>query len=98
MMFLATQSVPVIFPDTLYYTKTHFSFRCPHSKAVQPEWEKASQVLEQQKQYVLGRCNCDGSGKTLCEEFKVSKYPNITLFRHGVFQESFDGRTAGKEP
>ena len=72
--------------------------RCPHSKAIQPEWEKASIALEEKKQYVVGRVNCQDSGKTLCEKFEIKIYPTVSLFRHGTFQENYAGpRTAGKE-
>ena len=71
--------------------------RCRHSKNLQPEWEKLAQTLEQKKQYVLGRANCEESGKSLCDRFNISMYPDIRLYRHGKFQESYDGeRTAGK--
>ena len=55
-------------------------------------------ALEEKKQYVLGRVNCQDSGKTLCEKFEIKIYPTVSLFRHGSFQENYVGeRTAGKK-
>lgn len=53
-------------------------------------------ALEEKKQYVVGRVNCQDSGKTLCEKFEIKIYPTVSLFRHGTFQENYAGpRTAG---
>eukprot|EP00111_Clytia_hemisphaerica_P007855 TCONS_00022828-protein len=64
---------------------------CGHCKALQPEWEKASKVLEDNREYVLGRSNCDGSGKPLCQKVNVEMYPDIRLYRHGKYIESYEG-------
>ena len=70
--------------------------RCGHCKALQPEWERASKVLEDNRQYILGRVNCEGTGKTLCQKAKVEIYPDIRLYRHGIFIETYGGeRKAG---
>ena len=46
---------------------------------------------------VLLQADCVGNGKELCDRFGVQMYPMIKLFRHGVFQQDFDGeRKAGK--
>ena len=73
----------------------HFK-RCGHCKALQPEWERASKVLEDNRQFILGRVNCDATGKTLCRKANVEIYPDVRLYRHGKFIETYNGeRRAG---
>ncbi|XP_047139564.1 uncharacterized protein LOC124815218 isoform X2 [Hydra vulgaris] len=68
---------------------------CRHCQALQPEWEKATQILAENREYVMGKVNCWESGKSLCDKLKIAMYPEIRLYRHGVYTETYEGeRTA----
>lgn len=64
---------------------------CHHCQDLAPEWEKASAALAVSREFILGRADCVGTGKELCDKFGIQMFPMIKLFRHGVFQQDFDG-------
>lgn len=58
---------------------------CGHCKKIAPEYEKAAYKLaasEPDAKLVKVDCTTDG-GKTVCQEYGVSGYPTLKLFRSG---------------
>eukprot|EP00794_Sanderia_malayensis_P010032 gene10032-11057_t len=64
---------------------------CHHCQDLAPEYEKAAIALAQNREFILGKVDCVGAGKTLCDRFNVQMYPSIKLFRHGQFKEDYQG-------
>ncbi|GBE79006.1 hypothetical protein SCP_0202030 [Sparassis crispa] len=70
----------------------HFSPYCPHCRDFMPTWEQL--VADTQKSadpgIHLAQVNCAINGD-LCTKNGVTGYPQMNLYRNGVFQEMFSG-------
>ncbi|GAB1606121.1 protein disulfide-isomerase A3-like [Argonauta hians] len=64
---------------------------CGHCKRLAPEYEKAATILKKNDPPVpLAKVDCTAETNT-CQEFGVSGYPTLKIFRKGEFSEEYNG-------
>jgi protein disulfide-isomerase-like protein len=51
---------------------------CGHCKRLKPDWDKLAEKYEQS--VLVADVDCTGSGKELCEKYKVQGYPTLMSF------------------
>ncbi|XP_029643538.1 protein disulfide-isomerase A3 [Octopus sinensis] len=64
---------------------------CGHCKRLAPEYDKAASVLKNNDPPVpLAKVDCTAESNT-CQEYGVSGYPTLKIFRKGEFSEEYNG-------
>ncbi|KAJ2948031.1 hypothetical protein O0L34_g9829 [Tuta absoluta] len=65
---------------------------CGHCKRLKPEYAIAAGVLKRGDTPVaLAKVDCTEGGKSTCEQFSVSGYPTLKIFRKGEMSSEYNG-------
>ncbi|XP_063616437.1 protein disulfide-isomerase A3 [Cydia splendana] len=65
---------------------------CGHCKRLKPEYAVAAGVLKgDDPQVTLAKVDCTEGGKATCEQFSVSGYPTLKIFRKGEVSQDYNG-------
>ncbi|XP_041975802.1 protein disulfide-isomerase A3 [Aricia agestis] len=65
---------------------------CGHCKRLKPEYALAAGVLKDDDPPVaLAKVDCTEGGKSTCEQFSVSGYPTLKIFRNGEVSQEYNG-------
>lgn len=65
---------------------------CGHCKRLKPEYAVAAGVLKNDDPPVaLVKVDCTEGGKTTCEQYSVSGYPTLKIFRKGELSSEYNG-------
>ncbi|XP_063548253.1 protein disulfide-isomerase A3 [Cydia strobilella] len=65
---------------------------CGHCKRLKPEFAMAAGVLKgDDPQVTLVKVDCTEGGKATCEQFSVSGYPTLKIFRKGELSQDYNG-------
>lgn len=67
---------------------------CGHCKRLAPEYEKAATTLKQNDPpvyLVKVDCTSEDGGKELCNEYGVSGFPTLKIFKGGEFSAEYNG-------
>lgn len=72
--------------------------RCGHCKRLKPEFALAAGILlDDDHPVALAKVDCTEEGKSTCEQFSVSGYPTLKIFRKGELSTDYNGpREASK--
>lgn len=77
------------------YVPTYFPIdfvRCGHCKRLKPEYALAAGILKNDDPPVaLAKVDCTEAGKSSCEQFSVSGYPTLKIFRKGELSSDYNG-------
>lgn len=66
--------------------------RCGHCKRLKPEYAVAAGLLKTDDPPVaLAKVDCTEGGKSTCEQFSVSGYPTLKIFRKGELSSEYNG-------
>lgn len=67
-------------------------FRCGHCKRLKPEYAKAAELLKNDDPPIaLAKVDCTEGGKKTCEQFSVSGYPTLKIFKNGAVSQDYNG-------
>lgn len=67
-------------------------FRCGHCKRLKPEFEKAAELLKgNDPPIALVKVDCTEAGKDTCNQFSVTGYPTLKIFRNGDMSQEYNG-------
>ncbi|CAB3256310.1 unnamed protein product [Arctia plantaginis] len=65
---------------------------CGHCKRLKPEYAVAAGILKNDENPVaLVKVDCTEGGKSTCEQFSVSGYPTLKIFRKGEVSQEYNG-------
>ncbi|KAL0850847.1 hypothetical protein ABMA28_006764 [Loxostege sticticalis] len=65
---------------------------CGHCKRLKPEYAVAAGILKHDDTPVaLAKVDCTEGGKSTCEQFSVSGYPTLKIFRKGELSQEYNG-------
>ncbi|XP_072939939.1 protein disulfide-isomerase A3 [Epargyreus clarus] len=65
---------------------------CGHCKRLKPEYAVAAGVLKNDDPPVaLAKVDCTEGGKSTCEQYSVSGYPTLKIFRQGELSQEYNG-------
>ncbi|XP_028029914.1 protein disulfide-isomerase A3 [Bombyx mandarina] len=65
---------------------------CGHCKRLKPEYAVAAGLLKTDDPPVaLAKVDCTEGGKSTCEQFSVSGYPTLKIFRKGELSSEYNG-------
>ncbi|CAG0899559.1 unnamed protein product [Cyprideis torosa] len=66
---------------------------CGHCKRLKPEYEKAAADLlaDEDAPVTLAKADCTDNAEKKCQEFGVSGYPTLKIFRNGVLSQDYQG-------
>ncbi|XP_049882601.1 protein disulfide-isomerase A3 [Pectinophora gossypiella] len=65
---------------------------CGHCKRLKPEYAVAAGVLKTDDPPVaLAKVDCTEGGKSTCEQYSVSGYPTLKIFRKGELSSEYNG-------
>jgi len=94
---LMVEMNPVSLPKTISERKcvfvTFYAPWCGHCKRFLPQTKIAATAMRFEANSTIGALNCD-KYKTFCEEYQVSGFPTIKLFKEGQIVEYDSDRTA----
>lgn len=66
--------------------------RCGHCKRLKPDFAEAAGILNDDEDPVaLAKVDCTEGGKSTCEQFSVSGYPTLKIFRNGEVSTDYNG-------
>jgi len=69
-----------------------FLFRCGHCKRLKPEFDKAGDLLKGNDPPIsLAKVDCTEAGKDTCNQFSVTGYPTLKIFRNGEVSQDYNG-------
>lgn len=75
-----------------FYVGTLTLCRCGHCKRLKPEYAVAAGILKNDDPAVaLVKVDCTEAGKTTCEQYSVSGYPTLKIFRKGELSSEYNG-------
>lgn len=64
---------------------------CGHCQKLKTSFEEASKKLYLNKpKVVLGKVDCTGDAKELCDKYNVARYPSIKIFQNGKFVKDYE--------
>lgn len=76
----------------LFSSFTCDNFRCGHCKRLKPEYAKAAELLKNDDPPIaLAKVDCTEGGKKTCEQFSVSGYPTLKIFKNGEVSQEYSG-------
>lgn len=76
----------------VFLSDRDFFCRCGHCKRLKPEFAVAAGVLNKNDPPVaLVKVDCTEAGKSTCEQFSVSGYPTLKIFRKGELSQEYNG-------
>lgn len=65
---------------------------CGHCKRLKPEYAQAAGILKHDDSPVaLAKVDCTEAGKSTCEQFSVSGYPTLKIFRKDKVSQDYNG-------
>lgn len=74
------------------YIKLVLIHRCGHCKRLKPEYALAAGILKGDDPPVtLAKVDCTEGGKSTCEQYSVSGYPTLKIFRKGENSQEYNG-------
>lgn len=66
--------------------------RCGHCKRLKPEYAVAAGLLKNDDNpVILAKVDCTEGGKSSCEQYGVSGYPTLKIFRKGELSQEYNG-------